>query len=56
MAYKGGLDSRQARQLAAWTQELQARLSVKPQGRLLLPPSIVARQEVGRCPTWSNIQ
>lgn len=30
-AYKGGLDSRQARQLQAWTRELQHRLAVRPQ-------------------------
>ncbi|GIM06603.1 hypothetical protein Vretimale_10880, partial [Volvox reticuliferus] len=34
--YKGGLDARSARQLQAWTQELQRRLAEQPKGRLLL--------------------
>jgi len=45
--YKGGLDARQARQLQAWTRELQHRLAVKPQNKLLLPPSVIARAENG---------
>eukprot|EP00798_Chlamydomonas_sp_ICE-L_P021217 gene21217-28127_t len=36
-AYKGGLDSRQARQLQAWSKELQNRLASKQQAKLTLP-------------------
>mmetsp|Transcript_30964 Transcript_30964/g.68597 ORF Transcript_30964/g.68597 Transcript_30964/m.68597 type:complete len:668 (+) Transcript_30964:195-2198(+) len=42
-AYKGGLDARQARQLQAWTRQLQRKLALRPQGKLMLPPSVTAQ-------------
>lgn len=36
-SYKGGLDSRQARQLREWTEQLRQRLALRPHGQLLLP-------------------
>ncbi|GIL56454.1 hypothetical protein Vafri_11819 [Volvox africanus] len=45
--YKGGLDAGSARQLQAWTQELQRRLAEQPKGRLLLRAAAATASTTG---------